>query len=317
MPELRIDPLSGLRTIIAPARGERPGAGNMVAPLEALDPAHDPFAAGNESCTPPQLDAAGGVRAVANRYPLLEADASPPAPQAQPELFSALPAAGAHEVIISSGRPVQTLGELERVEMEAVAAMWRRRMREHESSASYVHLMVNERPAGGASQPHSHAQLLALPFVPALVARERERFGAYATRTMGGNLLADLVQEEVRLRERIVAIDDDAVLLAPYASHGRYALMLAPRRPLARFTDDGPTGAALLHEGLHRLARVFGGTPPPLNLWIRTAPRGAEHFCWRIDIAPRTEPLGGVELGLGVHVCDLAPEQAAAELRAA
>ena len=49
--------------------------------------------------------------------------------------------------------------------------------------------------------------------MPAALARERERFGAYATRTMGGNLLADLVQEEVRRRERIVAIDSDTVLV--------------------------------------------------------------------------------------------------------
>ena len=34
--------------------------------------------------------------------------------------------------------------------------------------------------------------------------------------------------------------------------------MLAPRRPRARFEDDGPTGAALLHDGLRRLARHFG-----------------------------------------------------------
>ena len=83
--------------------------------------------------------------------------------------------------------------------------------------AAYVHLIVNEQAEAGASLPHSHAQLYALDFVPADVARERERFGAYATRTMGGNLLGDLVQEEVRLRERIVAIDDEAVLMAPYA----------------------------------------------------------------------------------------------------
>ena len=81
-----------------------------------------------------------------------------------------------------------------------------------------MHVIVNERREGGASLPHTHAQLYALDFVPAAVARERERFGAYATRTMGGNLLADLVQEEVRRRERIVAIDDEAVLMAPYAS---------------------------------------------------------------------------------------------------
>ena len=92
-------------------------------------------------------------------------------------------------------------------------------MRHHaRAGAAYVHLIVNERREGGASLPHTHAQVYALDFVPAQVARERERFGAYATRTMGGNLLGDLVQEEVRRRERIVAIDDEAVLLAPYAS---------------------------------------------------------------------------------------------------
>ena len=110
--------------------------------------------------------------------------------------------------------------------------------------------MVNERRRPGASLPHTHAQLYALDFVPAAVARERERFGAHAARTMGQNLLEDLVQEEVRRRERIVAIDDEAVLLSPYAARLPFQLMLAPRRPRARFEDDGPTGAALLHDAL-------------------------------------------------------------------
>ena len=93
-----------------------------------------------------------------------------------------------------------------------------------------MHVIVNERREAGASLPHTHAQLYALDFVPAAVARERERFGAYATRTMGANLLADLVQEEVRRRERIVAIDDEAVLLAPY---GVAAALPAHARPAA------------------------------------------------------------------------------------
>ena len=69
-------------------------------------------------------------------------------------------------------------------------------MRAH-ADAACRHLIVNERREAGASLPHTHAQLYALDFVPAAVAREREHFGAYAVRTMGGNLLADLVQEEV------------------------------------------------------------------------------------------------------------------------
>jgi UDPglucose--hexose-1-phosphate uridylyltransferase len=191
--------------------------------------------------------------------------------------------------------------------------VWRTRMRAH-AEAAYVHLIVNERREAGASLPHTHAQIYALDFVPAAVARERERFAAYAQRTMGANLLQDLVQEEVRLRERIVAIDDEAVLMVPYGARFPYQLMLAPRRPRARFDEDGPTGAALLHDGLHRLARRLGASPP-LNLWVRTAPRGADHFCWRIDVVPRLTHMAGLELGTGVHLNIVAPEHAAAELR--
>ena len=80
--------------------------------------------------------------------------------------------------------------------------------------------MVNEGHAAGASLEHSHAQLYALDSVPAMVAREREHFTAHNTRTMGGCLLCDLLKEEVRRRERVVAVDDHAVLLAPFASRG-------------------------------------------------------------------------------------------------
>ena len=57
--------------------------------------------------------------------------------------------------------------------------VWRERMRAH-ADAAYVHVLVNERREAGASLPHTHAQLYALDFVPAAIARERERFGAYA-----------------------------------------------------------------------------------------------------------------------------------------
>jgi UDPglucose--hexose-1-phosphate uridylyltransferase len=92
--------------------------------------------------------------------------------------------------------------------------------------------------------------------------------------------------------------------------------MLAPRRPRARFDDDGPTGAALLHDGLRRLARRMGASPP-LNLWVRTAPRGTDQFCWRIDVVPRLTHMAGLELGTGVYLNIVTPERAAADLREA
>jgi UDPglucose--hexose-1-phosphate uridylyltransferase len=324
MPELRIDPRTGQRARIAGARAGRPGGGLGATPAEPLDPEGDPFAEGHEDRTPPELYAVrpgGGapdtpgwtVRVVPNLYPALDPDAEPPAPQANPELFWSGPARGWHEVIVNAPTPVISLGELGVEQVVAAMDVWRERMRVH-AGAACVHVIVNERREAGASLPHTHAQLYALDFVPAAIARERERFGAYATQTMGGNLLADLVQQEVRERERIVAIDPEVVLISPYGARVPYQLMIAPRTPRARFEDDGPTGAAMLHEALNRLASHLGAAPP-LNLWVRTAPRGAEEFCWRIDILPRLTHLAGLELGAGVNLNIVAPERAAADLR--
>jgi UDPglucose--hexose-1-phosphate uridylyltransferase len=344
VPEIRIDPLSGHRTIIADERSHRPGGAPQCAPPTPIDAEHDPFAEGHEDRTPPELFALrprGGardrpgwtVRVVPNRYPALaphgpDADVGAPAVETTrdreqpaghqrpwPQLLAAIPATGAHEVIVNGPQPVLSLAELPLEQVLAAVDVWRQRMRVHASSRC-LQLIVNERHEAGASLPHTHAQLYALDFVPAAIARERERASAYETRTMGQSLLGDLVAEEVRLRERIVAIDDDAVLLAPYASRLPFQLMLAPRTPRARFEDDGPSGAALLHGGLRRLARLLGSSPP-LNLWVRTAPRDAHAFCWRIDVLPRLTHLAGLELSTDVNLNILAPERAAALLREA
>ena len=328
MPELRVDPISGLRTVVAGERATRPGAGLAATPPDPVDTEKDPFLEGHEDRTPPEVyavrpngsgpDSPGWtVRVVPNLYPALAPDAEAPPRDAAPDLFTVHPARGEHEVIVNAPDPVVSLGQLTAEQVEAAADVWRARMRHHrERGAAYTHLIVNERREAGASLPHTHAQLYALDFVPAAIAREREHFGAYATRTMGGNLLADLLQEEVRRRERVVAIDDEAVCLAPFAARVPFQLMIVPRRPRPRFEDEGPTGAALLHDALNRLARRLGN-PPPLNLWVRTEPAGADHFCWRIDIMPRLAHLAGLELGAGVNLNVVAPETVAAELREA
>jgi UDPglucose--hexose-1-phosphate uridylyltransferase len=281
MPEVRIDPLSGQRVFVAT---------EGAPPIRTWGPEGQP--------EPPGF------------VPILDRAAKPPEPTAYPDLFWAGPATGTHE-LLDVGEPVRSIGELAPERMTEVVEGWRARMRAH-GDAACLHLFSDEQPGMRAS-----AQLLALDFVPALIARERERFRGYATRTMGGNLLADLLQHEVRLRSRLVAVDADAVLLSAYAARVPYQLMVVPRTPRMRFEDEGPTGAAMLHDALRRLGSVFGAIPP-LSLWVRTAPQGAEHFCWRIDVLPHLPGEladGGLEAGAGLAFNPVSPEAAAAALR--
>ena len=93
-------------------------------------------------------------------------------------------------MIVNAPQHATAMSELSDEQIAAAVETWRERMRAH-ADAAYVQLIVNEGGGAGASLEHTHAQLYALPFVPAAVARERERAGAYRERTAGGGLLSD------------------------------------------------------------------------------------------------------------------------------
>ncbi len=232
----------------------------------------------------------------------------------EPDLFSSRPANGAHEVLINAPQHATAMAELDEAQFAAAVATWRERMRAH-ADAAYVQLIVNEGGGAGASLEHTHAQLYALPFVPAAVARERERAGAYAERTAGSGLLSDVLVEEVRRAERLVAIDDEAALICPWASRSPFELRVVPRRETASFAEDD-AGAAMIRTAMRVLAARFDG-PPELNLWVRTAPAGGDRFHWHVDIAPRLTIKAGFELGTGVDINIYPPERAASDLREA
>ncbi|MCX6388579.1 MAG: hypothetical protein NTX07_07610 [Solirubrobacterales bacterium] len=325
MAEIRTDPLGGDKTVIADDRADRPGAFHVRQDRPAIDPSKDPFAEGNEGMTPPEIWADrpdGGaantpgwkVRAVPNLYPALSPDSSEPEPQSDPELFSSRSAQGGHEVIINSPDPVQSLADLSSDQLAAAVRGWQARVEAH-AGAACRHLFVNEGSEAGASLPHTHAQLIALPFVPPKLAREREAFTAHASRTAGSNLLSDILAAEVRASDRIVSIDDEAVLLAPWASSTAFQLMIVPRATGPSFEAAPSNCSQMLFTALRILKARFEASPA-LNIWIRTQPSGADHWAWRIDILPRLAQPAGIELGTGLQVNPVAPERAAAELKA-
>jgi UDPglucose--hexose-1-phosphate uridylyltransferase len=272
----------------------------------ALGGADEPAGARGTGNAPGATGGEAGAFASAGD-PLLESRRS-----GEPNLFASRPASGEHEVLINAPQHSTAMHELSAEQFGAAVATWRERMRAH-GDAACVQLIVNEGRAAGASLEHSHAQLYALDFVPAAVARERERVGAYAERTAGGSLLSDVLVEEVRRKERLVAIDDEAALICPWASRSPFELRVIPRQASASFAEDS-AGATMVHTALRLLAKTFE-RPPELNLWVRTAPRGTEHFHWHVDIAPRLSIKASFEFATGVDINTYPPELAASDLR--
>ena len=216
------------------------------------------------------------------------------------------PALERQEVVVHTPRHVASMAELARDELAAVAEAWRARA--HAARAEgfpYVHALVNEGRDAGASRLHSHSQLVWLRSPPPAVAAE-------ASELAGDCAVCTFLAGELRDGTRVVASDSNLALLASYAGRLPYELLLAPvAHPQgSAFDSDLLTGAlGLLAQAIGRLHAIEGRTP--LNAWLHD---GAH---WHIEVVPRLAVLAGLELGAGIYVNSLPPEDAARALAAA
>ena len=151
---LRRDPVTGKLAVIAPERRHRPGA---PAAERAVGQTACPFCPGNESLTPPELDAF--------RAPGTRPDGPGWRVRVVPNMYPAFP--GGHEVIVHSPDHVRDLDALGDEAAAEVLRMYRRRLSVHlEAGARAAVVICNRGARAGASLDHPHSQLFALPVIP-------------------------------------------------------------------------------------------------------------------------------------------------------
>lgn len=290
MTGFRVDPLTGRQVVIAPGRAARPGAkrGEVEPPSQAeLDEC--PFCKGREDRTPPETYAIGPpdrapdtpgwqVRVVPNKYPAFEG----------------------HEVVVHTPRHVRSVAELTDEELDLVAQAWRARADGAAGEGfSYVHALVNEGKEAGASLPHSHSQLVWLRESPPAVAEERG----------SGCRLCELLARERSEQTRVVTDRDGLLASTAYAGRFPYETLIAP----LEHEGDGlrsellPRALRGLADIVRRLIAVEGQVP--LNAWLHSG----DH--WHFELVSRLSVPAGIELGAGIYVNLLAPEEAATRLR--
>lgn len=181
----------------------------------------------------------------------------------------------------------------------------------------YLQVVQNWGAQAGARTNHLCIDLYDLPQVPHRVAEELGGAARFVIRE-GECPYCRLVREETRRTERLVWQDDASVAFAPYASRSPFEVWVVPRRhdaDFARATDvDVESAAEALRQVLARLAALDG---PPYNLVLHTSPLREQvdaTFHWHWEIHPRLREIAGLELGTGLPVNPVSPEEAVDEL---
>jgi UDPglucose--hexose-1-phosphate uridylyltransferase len=218
---------------------------------------------------------------------------------------------------VGEHRPLHAVGN---TIIEGLVAEVRAALAEARSVGQTDHLQVvqNWGSQAGARTNHLCLDLYDLPQIPHRIAEELGGAARFVIRE-GECPWCRLVRDETRHPERLVWQDQDTVAFAPFASRSPFEIWIVPRHHEADFgrvaDADVAATAEALRQVLGRLAASLDG--PPYNLVLHTAPLREQvdaTYHWHWEIHPRLREIAGLELGTGLPVNPVSPEDAVEEL---
>jgi UDPglucose--hexose-1-phosphate uridylyltransferase len=325
MPQLRKDPLNDRWVIIAPERADRPNA--LVRPLPEPPGSREtcPFCPGNEKMTPPEIltqrtgSGAWALRVVPNRYPALRTEI--PMSREGVGLFDSMAGVGAHEVVVETSDHSRAMADLPSAQVAGVLRAWQERMLDlaRDLRLRSVVAFKNHGAPAGATLPHAHSQLVALPVIPRELQSELEGAKKHFD-SKERCLFCDIVQAELRDKDRIVLESEGMVAVAPYASRSPFETWLLPKQHSSSFESSSGQELATAADALRVLLRKIDLAldKPAYNLFLHTMPLREprnDWFHWHLEIKPVLTLQAGFEWATGCAINPTPPEEAASFLR--
>lgn len=215
---------------------------------------------------------------------------------------------------------------IETLALEIEALVLRYRQLRLKQSVNYIQIIKNHGPEAGGSIDHPHHQIFTVPVLPSDISDLLYGAQRYAEHH-GRKAFRIILDFERRERVRVVWENEHFTAFCPYASRVPFETWIMPRKPNPYFDSIGPVERQALAEIMREiLGRLYTGLhDPPYNYYIHSAPcddtgfvckiKSFPNFRWHVAILPRLSKFGGFELGTGLEINTVAPEEAAAFLR--
>ncbi|MFC2010128.1 galactose-1-phosphate uridylyltransferase [Chloroflexota bacterium] len=330
MSELRQDPTTREWVIMVPERARRPHDSARKKSADKLPEWEEscPFCPGNESQTPDEVlripvsgrQSDWQVRVVPNRFAALSIKGSN-TPIDKGHLVRGMNGYGVHEVIVESPLHNTTLALMSPEQVEDVLAAYQQRYNSLKKNPQlkYITIFKNHGRASGTSLAHPHSQLVATPIMTPYFHRRFDVAVDYYSDT-GRCLYCDVLADELKHGERIIAETDQFIILHPYASRASYETWIIPKEHCASFGLEQPNHltelAMVLKDSLLCLYR--GLDNPAFNLMIDTSITEDEdnpYYHWHIRIVPRISMIAGFEMGSGIYINTSVPEETTKSVR--
>ncbi len=258
---------------------------------------------------------------IPNKYPLLRRNSHKPQIKKY-GVYELVDSLGFHEIVIARDHDTM-LEDMTIDELFLVFKTYKERYRilEKDKSIDYILIFHNQGELAGASVPHPHSQIIALPIVPPDVSRSinggvnfYEKYKKCAHCTM--------LDYEKKKKIRIINKNKYFISVAPFASRVPFEVRVYPIKHNSDFEETSDYELSYLAEIfkdiLIRMRKLLNSQD--YNFFIHTSSARVDsvpYYHWHIEILPRTYKWGGVELGIGVEVVSVPPELAAYQLRKA
>jgi UDPglucose--hexose-1-phosphate uridylyltransferase len=326
MSELRQNFMTKEWVVIATERAKRPdqlAVHRPARPAVSYSP-NCPFCPGHESQTPPELlrlpEGNGWkARVVPNKFAALSPESKPD--RTIRRSLRSMAGFGVHDVIIETPDHSLAMACMPDAHVADILRLYKTRYDELslDPRIAQVTIFKNHGADAGTSLEHSHSQLVATPVISHQV-RQRFQEALRHYDDYGCCIFCQMIDDELQEQTRIVLASEHFVALELFASPSPFFTHIYPRRHMASFGDISTKEISDLGRVLRTLlGKLYHGLEnPDFNFTIRTAPAecvGVRYFHWYMSIIPRLTRVAGFELGSGMFINTVIPEDAAEFLR--